>query len=99
MNPLHRSTPEDAAGLQMENNLLTHEIRHLRSRLRSVLRQLRDLQAVDESGAPVSLADMRQAHEDMQHLIARLDSSGLGPVLRRRPGFKVLIDRYTRGDD
>jgi hypothetical protein len=96
MNPLHESKPEDVTSLQMENNLLAHEVKLLRGRLRSVTRQLRDMQAADEDGTPAGLAQMRQAYDDIHHLVERLNSSGLGPLLRRRAGFRTLLERYTR---
>jgi hypothetical protein len=36
----------------------------------------------------------RQADRDMRRLVRRLNTSPLGPLLRRRAGFRTLVDRY-----
>lgn len=96
MNPLHQSSTADVSGLQMENNLLIHENRLLRARLTDAERLMRQLRGADTDGGP-TLADLRQAHEDMRHLVKRLNNSGMGPLLRRKAGFRTLVERYGRG--
>jgi hypothetical protein len=95
MNPLQQSNPDAVASLQMENNLLTHEIRLLRARLKaakvsSLVGKHEDIEVVSSE----QMDSYRQADEDIRHLVRRLNQAGIGSILRRRPGFRTLIDRY-----
>ena len=91
MRPLHRSTPDELVSLQMENDLLTHENRHLRARLRAWNKVFAE---TDPAPAPEELARNAEAYEDLRWVLQRLSARPFGPLLRRRRGFRDLIQRY-----
>lgn len=92
MNPLHQSSPDELVSLQMENNLLTHEVRLLRAQLAAAKkwRKNREREDLEQGSSP----EQKQAFEDLRYLVDRLNGSSLGPVLRRRAGFRTLVERY-----
>jgi hypothetical protein len=94
--------------LLLENELLTNEVRHLRGQAND-LRQKLDKSHENvrrlEAGAPAASrqetpqqreqrALQEQSLEDLRWLLARLDRSPAGPLLRRYGGFKTLKARY-----
>jgi hypothetical protein len=92
MNPLHQSSPDELTSLQMENNLLIHEVRMLRAQLAAAQkwRKNREQADRDEGTTP----EQKQAFQDMRHLVDRLNGSSVAPVLRRKAGFRTLVERY-----
>jgi hypothetical protein len=124
VKPLRQSSIDDLASLQMENELLMHEIRYLRARVTSAERAVADASSAQgaapkpanpapvaaearpkpakaaaskpESGAaPVAVEEAhRQTEADLRWLLRRLDESPLGPLLRRKQGFRTLLSRY-----
>jgi hypothetical protein len=96
MNPLHQSSPDELVSLQMENNLLTHEVRLLRAQLTAAQKWRKNREREDREGG--TTPEQKQAFEDIRSLVGRLNRSGLGPVLRRRAGFRVLVERYAQRD-
>jgi len=92
------SSPLDAAQLKRENDLLTNEVQRLRAELARLTPR------GESSGTPVGQPDAgrapderaRQALEDITWLVDRLSHSPLGPVLRARPGFRAMLERYGR---
>jgi hypothetical protein len=110
MKAIRRPDHDDLAALQLENQLLTQEVRFLRANLKTLEREATD---PDETaiGAKERQADkksrkkmtevptaelkrLQTADEDVRWLVRRLDDSGLGRLLRTRGGFKALIERY-----
>ncbi len=89
MEPLNPSRPADHVALQMENELLAHEVAHLRARLA-------------HRSAPGSVADPDevhlQAYYDVRWLMRRLEGSPASPLLHRFEGYNTLAERYL-GDD
>jgi hypothetical protein len=81
--------PSDAHALAMENELLRHEVRHLRARLNSGFAAA----VIDPETSPRAARNER-AHEDLVWLLRRLDSSPAGFGLRRMAGFRTLLERY-----
>lgn len=77
--------PADSKQLRVENDLLTNEVRRLRAQLGA------QLGGQGES----SNALAQQALEDITWLVGRLANSPLGFVLRSRPGFRTLMERYS----
>jgi hypothetical protein len=96
LNPLHQSSPDELTSLQMENNLLIHEVRLLRAQLTAAQRWRKNREQADRDEG--STPEQKQAFQDIRHLVDRLNGSSLGPVLRRRPGFRELVERYGRRD-
>jgi hypothetical protein len=93
MRPMHQSQPDELMSLQMENELLTLEVRHLRARLRAVGV---DPQSASGGESEVVPSQYEQAYRDVRWLIRRLNNSPAGIVLRRREGFRALVKRYGR---
>lgn len=82
-------TPTDLEKLRMENELLTFEVRFLRTRLGW---------AGKGPGSSVSLnrlARLEEAETDLVLLVGRLARSPLGPLLRLRRSFRTLEQRYV----
>ena len=125
MRPLHPMRDRDLPSLQMENDLLGHEVRHLRARIAQFDRELERARSRVRREDAKRLAQVRgrlkqerteriaaerahkrlqrrleraeRAEEDLRWLVARLDGSVLGPVLRLRPGFRNLTAKYGQG--
>jgi hypothetical protein len=83
----------DLARLQMENELLSLEVGHLRARLKTY-----DQLSQSEKDAKRRLQQLQKRHEvvlqDMRRLLRRLNSSPAGPLFRRWKGFNVLFTKY-----
>jgi cell division septum initiation protein DivIVA len=106
--------PTDIDALRMENELLTFEVRFLKTQLteaeqlRSRLaeaeqeaEQLRSRLAEAEQEAEQlrsRLAKAERAEQDLVLLLRRLANSPLGWFFRRRKGFRVLEQRYLGPD-
>jgi cell division septum initiation protein DivIVA len=104
-------TPTDIDALRMENELLSFEVRflktqltegeHLRSRLAKAEReaeQLRSRLAKAEREAEQlrsRLAKAERAEQDLVLLLRRLANSPLGWFFRLKKGFRVLEQRYS----
>ncbi len=133
MKPAHVLRDSDHSMLQMENQLLIFEVRHLRARLAAAeraaagpalkkraeqltqahktiarVRAARDLEVerrqallkrVRKTERALERARQRneQASGDIRSLLTRLESSPLRPVLRRKRGYRVLVERYLGG--
>lgn len=86
-------TPTDIDVLRMENELLTFEVRFLRTQL-----------GMGSSGRPGSLASparlqyLEAAEQDLVLLVRRMAGSALGPVLRRDRSFRNLEQRYLHSE-
>lgn len=79
-------TPETTLrDLAVENELLTNEVRRLRSRIAALEEEL--------AVAPPA-PQAHQALGDLRYLLGKLDSSPAGPLLRRQKGFRALRERY-----
>jgi hypothetical protein len=82
-------TPTDLEQLRMENELLSFEVRFLRSRLGWSGRG---------PGSSVSLnrlAHLEEAEQDLVLLVRRMASSPLGPLFRFKGEFRTLEERYV----
>ena len=106
--------PTDIDALRMENELLTFEVRFLKTQLteaeqlRSRLaeaeqeaEQLRSRLAEAEQEAEQlrsRLAKAERAEQDLVLLLRRLANSPLGWFFRRKKGFRVLEQRYLGPD-
>lgn len=92
MQPMYESGDRDLAALQMENELLAHEIRFLRGRLAGA----------DEVGAATvtgaTFAQHERALHDIRGLMRRLESSPVRYALRRFDGYRTLVARYGRDE-
>lgn len=99
MKEMRVLTVDDAVALQMENELLAYEVRHLRARL-AVSQQV-------PSAPPAAVLTQRLRRElrtvrkerdealgDLQWVLGRLDRSAMGLVFRRYGGFRALRARY-----
>ena len=105
MNNFRRLAPGDLEALQMENELLTHEVLHLRARLKDVDRDWQQKLKVEKATAKKTArqiaqleqhtAELQQAKDDIRWLLNRLDKSLFGPVMRQRPGFRKLMARHV----
>lgn len=71
--------------LVVENELLTNEVRRLRSRIAALEEEL--------AVAPPA-PQANEALGDLRYLLGKLDSSPAGPLLRRQKGFRNLRERY-----
>ncbi len=96
MEPLVRTTPDEATALAMENELLRYEVRHLRARLAAAQKGAPQGQPEGGQGAPAA-AGQDTAREDLVWLLERLDSSPAGPLFRGRAGFRTLRAKYLGG--
>ncbi len=87
-------TPTDLDMLRMENELLTFEVRFLRSRL-----------GMGEAGrpgavlSPARLSRLEETESDLVLLVRRMSGSPLGMPLRSIPRFRALEERYLRSSD
>ena len=98
----------------MENELLAFEVRFLKAQLaeaeRSVAETERLKDRLEESErskaqleerlakAESAAARLEGAEGDLVSLLRRLKSSPLGPLLRRKEGFRTLEQRYLGTD-
>lgn len=106
MEELRGSTPQDIGTLQMENELLLFEVRHIRAQLASADRRIkaavaakdRELRAKDRQlkRAGKRIARLEKAHGDLVWLVQRLDASPARYFLHRWPGFRRLAGIYGR---
>ncbi len=109
MRPLTTVEADDLPALTMENDLLRHEITHLRARLsaaqdgqRRANQEVRRLQGIVRTGggkAPgqgslTAPGTRDKSRNDMIWLLRRLDTSPARVLLRRYPGFRALKERY-----
>lgn len=113
MKEFYEASPSDVSALRMENDLLMHEVVHLRGRLGAAERRLKGSASGGRAtGEVASLKAQlrkartanressrrakryREADRDVRMLVKRLNTSPLGPVLRRRAGFKALVEKY-----
>lgn len=78
---------DQRAELVLENELLTNEVRRLRSRVAALEEQLA---VTPQPETPLA----RQALDDLRHVLRQLDGSPAGALLRRKKGFRNLRDRY-----
>jgi hypothetical protein len=104
MEELRSSTPQDMVSLQMENELLLFEVRHLRAQLASADRRRRaavevkerDLRAKDRQlkRAKGRIARLERARGDLVWLVQRLESSPARYLFHRWEGFRRLVRIY-----
>jgi hypothetical protein len=124
MRALRQLDDQASPSLQMENELLGHETRHLRARLAQAERRLRRAREqsdrLPEREAKITslrerldrerklrkaaertikrkdkqLARAAATEADLRWLLDRLQRSLAGPFLRRRPGFRALLDKH-----
>ena len=102
--------PTDIDALRMENELLTFEVRflktqlteaeQLRSRLAEAEQEAEQLRSRLAEAEQLSsrLAKSERAEQDLVLLLRRLANSPLGWFFRRRKGFRVLEQRYLGPD-
>ena len=86
-------TPTDLDVLRMENDLLAHEIRFLRARLRDP-----DQAARDGAFHGPRAKQLEQAEIDLVALLRRMSSSRMAWFFRRRDAFRTLESRYLAPD-
>lgn len=90
MKPMHVLTLDDAIALQMENELLTYEVRHLRARLVPRERRMQRMRERLDNARE----QRDEAIGDLRWVLHRLDHSPLGPAFRRVGGYRALRDKY-----
>ena len=83
-------TPTDIDALRMENELLAFEVRFLKAQLAEAERLKGRLEESEHA--------TERAEKDLVLLLRRLANSPLGPVFRRRQGFRTLEQRYLNPD-
>ncbi len=87
-------TPTDLDMLRMENELLTFEVRFLRTQL-----------GMGEAGRPGSalsparISRLEDAERDLVLLVRRMSTSPLGIPLRSSPRFRSLEKRYLHSSE
>ena len=109
MEPLIRPHADELSALVMENELLRYEVAHLRARSLAAEHRLTQLterlerraaatdeDAAEELESEPTLADS-SARDDLVWLLDRLDGSPVRHVLRRRPRYRELVQRYLPG--
>lgn len=97
MDELRELARQDLVPLQMENELLSYEVRHLRAQLAAADRRWSgQLKAREREVARLRkrITRLERARGDLVWLVRRLGTSPLGPVLRLRPGFRRLMRQY-----
>jgi lipopolysaccharide biosynthesis regulator YciM len=108
VNNFRHLAPGDLEALRMENELLTHEVLHLRARLKDADRDWQQKMKIAKTTAKKEkaqtarqiaqleqrTAELQQAKDDIRWLLNRLDKSFFGPVMRHRPGFRNLLARH-----
>ena len=98
--------PTDIDALRMENELLTFEVRFLKTQLteaeqlRSRLAEAEQLRSRLAKAEQLRsrLAKAERAEQDLVLLLRRLANSPLGWFFRRKKGFRVLEQRYLGPD-
>jgi hypothetical protein len=86
-------TPTDIDMLRMENELLSFEVRFLRSRLGW------SAVAAGPSSSLSRISYLEEAETDLILLLRRLGNSPAGPLLRRRKNFRIMEENYLRAQD
>lgn len=81
---------EDQEILAMENDLMAHEVRFLRSRIAELERESRQERRVEHD----RLRQLQKAESDLRWFVQRLGESPLGWAFRLWPGFRTLESRY-----
>jgi len=81
------SRSDELARLRADNARLEAELRRARARLAK-----RSARKAETSAAAAT--EERQALQDVRWLVNRLNNSPLGVILRRKQGFRKLLDRY-----
>lgn len=102
MEPLERWTERDLPTLAMENELLRHEVAHLRARLAAAERAAeqertqgrQETQQDQQPSGGEASAEHAKAGEDLRWLLERLDRTPVGPLLRRRPRVREMRERW-----
>jgi hypothetical protein len=104
MEELRGSTPQDMVSLQMENELLLFEVRHVRAQLASADRRRRAAVAVKDrelrardrqlKRAERRIARLERARGDLVWLVKRLESSPARYLFHRWRGFRRLVKTY-----
>ena len=94
----------DAQDLRVENDLLMHEVAYLRGRINYLegrSKSLGDVQAAERAKThqvEELLAQVKKekaaATKDLLWLLAKLDNSPIGWIVRRRSGFRNLAQRW-----
>ncbi len=98
-------TPTGIDTLRMENELLTFEVRFLKTQLAETerLENERLRRRLEESERSVAelksrLEESERAEKDLALLLRRLGSSPLGPLFRVKTSFRTLERRYLDTD-
>lgn len=94
----------DLTQLRLENDLLTNEVERLRKELAQAERRTGGSKpATGKAGkggakpaGQQADARGRQAIEDVTWLVERLSTSPAGWMLKSRPGFRALVERYGK---
>lgn len=104
MEELRSPTPQDMVSLQMENELLLFEVRHVRAQLASADRRRRAAVEVKDRAlsakdrqlkrAERRIARLERARGDLVWLVQRLDSSPARYLFHRWEGFRKLVRVY-----
>ncbi len=84
-------TPTNLDMLRMENELLTFEVRFLRSRL-----GMGEAEKQGSTLSPARLSRLEEAESDLVLLVRRISRSPLGVPLQASPRFRDLEERYLR---
>jgi hypothetical protein len=86
-------TPTDLDALRMENELLSFEVRFLRSRLGWTGR------GATSSASLNRISQMEEAERDLVLLVGRMSRSPAGPILRASGNFRTLEERYLHSPE
>lgn len=92
--------------LDMENELLSFEISFLKGSTKEYKNRTEQAEAAQKkleqklaeaqrnTISPDEKARLQLAHDDMVLLVSRINKSPVGPILRLRPAFRELVNRY-----
>jgi hypothetical protein len=94
MEPLSPVGRDELSTLAMENELLRYEVAHLRARLAAAEAAAGAAATVGTSAGGAEDDSAPSVRDDLVWLLRRLDGSPAGPLLRRRPRFRELRERY-----
>ncbi|MEO9324939.1 hypothetical protein ABFT23_15700 [Nocardioides sp. C4-1] len=97
MRPLHHTQPDEVTTVAMENDLLRLEVAHLRARLKSAESEL----LFPGKPAPTASAGAdgdADPLSDLRWLLQRIEATPLAHVLRRRSGYRRLVETYLHED-
>jgi hypothetical protein len=83
-------TPTDIDALRMENELLTFEVRYLKTRLAEVERLEKRLAEAEQ--------EAERAEKDLVLLLRSMARGPLGPFVKLKHSFRTLERRYLRDD-